>query len=127
MMRFMQSNFINALGSFGGLIAFVAAFGWLVLPVNHMQLIDAESVEHFNSVLESVALFGMSPWIMLGLASAALAVIYYVIFNLSVSQVILAVLSTAMALLAMNTLNYLGTAIALIMLCCLMTFTLKER
>ncbi|MBM7070692.1 hypothetical protein JQC92_01365 [Shewanella sp. 202IG2-18] len=126
-MRFMQSNLISALGSFGGLVAFVAAFGWLLVPVEHFQVIDVEALEHFNSVLESVALFGMSPWVMFGLSSLALAVIYYVIFNLNILQVVLAVFSTAMALLALNTLSFFGCAITLILLCCLLTFFLKAR
>ncbi len=126
-MKFMQSNFINALGCIGGLSAFIVAFGWLMLPIKQFQLIDAEALMHFNVVLESVSLFGMSPWLMLGMAVFAVAMIYLVIFNLSVSKVLLAVFATAMALLAINTLNSLGITIALIMICSLMFFSMKAR
>ena len=36
-MKFMQSNVLNTLGSLGGLVAFILAFGWLVLPANQIQ------------------------------------------------------------------------------------------
>ena len=124
-MKFMQSSVLNMLGSLGGLVAFVLAFGWLALPTEQIQLVDLNAVEHLNSVLESVSLFGLSPWLLLTLLSFALGAIYSIIFNLNLSELLLAVIVTAMTLLVVNTLNLLGTVIALFLLAGLVLLTLK--
>ena len=126
-MKFMQSNWVNALGSLGGLVAFILAFGWLLLPTVQIQLVDFEAISHFSSVLESGAMLGMSPWLMLALAGLALSAIYAIVFNFNVSQVLLAVIATAMMLLVINTLNFIGAIIALIILCSLMALGLKRQ
>ena len=123
-MKFMQSSVLNMLGSLGGLVAFVLAFGWLALPTEQIQLVDLNAVEHLNSVLESVSLFGLSPWLLLALLSFALGAIYSIIFNLNLSELLLAIV-TAMTLLVVNTLNLLGTVIALFLLAGLALLTLK--
>lgn len=55
MIRFLQSNIVNMLGSFGRLVAFILAFGWLVVPTKQVQLIEIAAMIHLNFALDSVA------------------------------------------------------------------------
>ncbi len=113
--------FIHLLGGVGSLLAFLVAFGWLLIPSNGYTLVDSEAMQRFSFTLESVRIIGPTPWWLVGLASLSLGGVYLLLFNFSVMQTFFALLATGAIIIAIQLMTLPGLLLLFIVLsiCCL--------